>query len=124
MYLEDVDDDDDDSNIAASPHLPPSDTPSSSSDTLGGPHQLPSLLLAYQWLLRLTSQSPIDTFDLMFTPNLLDMVEQSNLYVMGEESIVLGLTSLGKNSGRTLGYRYALPSVITRAKIQPSTTQL
>ena len=34
VYLEDVEDDDDDDNSAAPPHLPPRDTPSSSSDTL------------------------------------------------------------------------------------------
>ena len=60
VQLEDVEKDDDDSNSASPPHLPPSDTPRSSSDTLAGPplsHQSPSLLSAHQWVLQSTSQS-------------------------------------------------------------------
>ena len=61
VYLEDVEEDDDDNNSAAPPLLPPSNTPSSRSDSpLAGPllsHLLPSLLLAHQWVLRLTFPS-------------------------------------------------------------------
>ena len=96
-HLEDIEDDDDgDNDICHSPSHPPppSDTPGSSSDTLPC------------WSSTLTSltippfnspvgptvdipESPSDTFDLIFTPELLDaIVEQSNLYakeVMGDD---------------------------------------
>ena len=60
-YLEDVaDDNDDDSNSTAPPHLPVIHQAQALTPSLAGPllsHQLPSLLLAHQWVLRLTSQS-------------------------------------------------------------------
>ena len=94
VYLEDVEDDDDDSNSATPPHHSPSDTPSSSSNsppcwssTLS-PVTIPSFTSRVGPTVDIP-ESPIDTFELMFTPELLDeMVEQSNLYakeVMGEE---------------------------------------
>ena len=88
VYLEDVDDD---SNTAAPPHLP---TPSSSSDTAPcwsstlTPIAVPPFSSPVGPTVDIP-ESPIDTFDPMFTPDLSDdMVEQSNLYakeVMGEE---------------------------------------
>ena len=95
VYLEDVeDDDDDDSNGAAPPQPPPNDTQSSSSGSLPSwsstltPIPIPPFSSPVGSTIDIPA-SPIDTFDLMFTLDLLDdMVEQTNLYakeVMGEE---------------------------------------
>ena len=84
VYLEDVEDDDDDD----------SNTQSSSSGSLPSwsstltPVTIPPFSSPVGPTVDIP-ESPIDTFDLMFTPDLLDdMVEQTNLYakeVMGEE---------------------------------------
>ena len=113
VYLEDVeDDDDDDSNGAAPPQLPPSDTQSSSSGSLPSwsstltPITIPPFSSPVGPTVDIP-ESPIDTFDRMFTPDLLDdMVQQTNLYVkevMGEKySTVLGIKSQPKSSEHTL----------------------
>ena len=93
VYLEDVEDDDD-NNSAAPPLLPPSNTPSSRSDSppCWSSTLTPVTVPPFSSPVGPTvdiPESPIDTFDLMFTPDLVDdMVVQSNLYakeVMGEE---------------------------------------
>ena len=87
-YLEDVEDDDSDTPP------PPSDAPTPSSDTLPcwsaalNPVTIPPFTSPVGPKVSIP-ESPSDTFQLMFTPALLDsMVEQSNMYakeVMGEE---------------------------------------
>ena len=140
VYLEDVeDDDDDDSNGAAPPQPPPNDTQSSSSGSL------PS------WSSSLTSitippfsspvgptidipESPIDTFDLMFTPDLLDdIVQETNLYakVMGEEKYSAWNKVTSEELRAYIGFSILiginhLPALVDywSTEIQPSTTRL
>ena len=87
------DDDEDENKSAAPPHLPPSNS-SSSSDTLPcwSPTLTPVTIPPFCSPVGPTidiPESPIDTLDPMFTPDLVDdMVEKSNRYakeVMGEE---------------------------------------
>ena len=93
VYLEDVEEDDE-NNSAAPPLLPRNNTPSSCSDSTPcwsstlTPVTIPPFSSPVGPTVDIP-ESPIDTFDLMFTPHLVDdMVVQSNLYakeVMGEE---------------------------------------